>query len=93
MMNLLRLILGWVERREAGGLKVAMGFWRLQVFFVKAELHDLLIDHEHRVAGLAHAHPAQHLADTPFNVLVVDAHALQTVDRQARPSPKTWRRQ
>ncbi len=50
------------------------------VLFAEAEAIDLLFEQEVRVAHFIDAHPAQHLADNHFDVLVRDGHALQTVD-------------
>ncbi len=46
----------------------------------EAELVDLLVDEELGVTDVLDAHPAQHLPHHHFDVLVVDVHALQTVD-------------
>ena len=46
----------------------------------EAEPVDLLVEQELGVADVLDLHPAQHLADDHFDVLVVDVHALQAVD-------------
>ena len=50
------------------------------VLFAEAELVDLLFEQELGVADVFDLHPAHHLADDHFDVLVVDVHALQPVD-------------
>ena len=50
------------------------------VLFAEAEAVDLLLEQEVGVAHFVDPHPAQHLPDDDFDVLVADGHALQTVD-------------
>ena len=52
----------------------------LLVLFAEAELVDLLFQQELRIAHVFHFHPAHHLANDHFDVLVADVHALQAVD-------------
>ena len=40
----------------------------------------MLVDEEAGVADVVDAHPAQHLTNDGLDVLVVDLHALETVD-------------
>jgi hypothetical protein len=50
------------------------------VFLAEAELVHLLLEEERGVADVFDFHPAHHLADDGFDVLVVDVDALQAVD-------------
>ena len=50
------------------------------VLFAEAEAIDLLFEQEVRIAHFVDPHPAKHLTDNHFDVLVRDSHALQTVD-------------
>ena len=50
------------------------------VLFAEAEPIDLLFEQEVGIAHFLDLHPAQHLPDDVFDVLVRDGHALQTVD-------------
>ena len=50
------------------------------VFLAEAELVDLLFEQERGIAHVFDLHPAHHLANDHFDVLVVDVHALQPVD-------------
>ena len=50
------------------------------VLLVEAEVVDLLLEQEAGVADLLDLHPAKHLANDGFDVLVGDGHALETVD-------------
>ena len=50
------------------------------VFLAEAELVHLFVEEECRVADVFYLHPAHHLADDGFDVLVVDVDALQAVD-------------
>ena len=53
---------------------------RALVLLVEAELVHLLFEQELGVAYVFDLHPAHHLADDHFDVLVGDVHALQPVD-------------
>jgi hypothetical protein len=53
---------------------------RLLVLFAEAELVDLLFQQEARIAHVFDLHPAHHLANDHFDVLVADVDALQPVD-------------
>ena len=50
------------------------------VLLAEAELVDLLFEQERGIAHVFDLHPAHHLADDHFDVLVRDVHALQPVD-------------
>jgi hypothetical protein len=50
------------------------------VLFLEAELVHLLLDQELGVAHFLDLHPPHHLTHDDFDVLVVDADALQPVD-------------
>ena len=50
------------------------------VLVLEAESIDLLLEQEVGVADFLDLHPAQHLPDDDFDVLVVDVHALQAID-------------
>ena len=50
------------------------------VLFAEAEPVDLLLEQEVGVAHIVDPHPAQHLPDDDFDVLIRDGHALQTID-------------
>ena len=50
------------------------------VLVAEAELIDLLFEQEVGVAHFLDLHPAHHLANDHFDVLVVDVHALQAID-------------
>ena len=50
------------------------------VLVVEAEAVDLLLEQEVGVAYLFDLHPAEHLPDDRFDVLVRDGYTLQTVD-------------
>ncbi len=50
------------------------------VLLLEAPLLDLIADQEIGVADLFDADAAEHLPDDHLDVLVVDAHALQSVD-------------
>ena len=54
----------------------------LDAFVLGLELQfvNLFAPEELRVAGFGDAHLAQHLADDDFDVLVVDGHALETIN-------------
>src|SRR3989441_4877735 len=67
------------QQRPAGRRLPALGHDAL-VFRLEAELVDLLVHDELRVAHLLDLHPAHHLADDRLDVLVVDVDALQPVD-------------
>src|SRR6185312_3361848 len=50
------------------------------VLVLEAEPIDLLFEQEFGVADFLDLHPAEHLTNNHLNVLVVDVHALQTID-------------
>src|SRR6185503_6558933 len=50
------------------------------VLILEAETIDLLFEQKLRVADFLDLHPAQHLPDNHFDVLVVDVYTLQTID-------------
>ena len=50
------------------------------VLFAEAEAIDLLLEQEVGIAHFVDPHPAKHLTNNHFDVLVRDGHALQTVD-------------
>ena len=50
------------------------------VFLAEAELVHLLVEKELGVADVLDLHPAHHLANDGFDVLVVDVDALQAID-------------
>src|SRR5579864_591924 len=67
------------EQRTAGGRLAALRNHAL-VLFAKGELVDLLFEQEARVAHVFDLHPAHHLTNNHFDVLVRDVDALQPVD-------------
>ncbi len=67
------------QQRLRGGRAAAVADDAL-VLFHEAELVDLLVDQEFRVADVLDPDPAHHLAGDHLDVLVVDVHALQAVD-------------
>ena len=58
----------------------AAGFDHALVLFAELELVDHFLGQELGVADVLDLHPAHHLADDHFQVLVVDVDALQPVD-------------
>src|SRR6185312_14426615 len=67
------------EQRTARGRLASLRNHPL-VLFAEAELINLLLQQERSVAHVFDLHPAHHLADDHFNVLVRDVHALQAID-------------
>src|ERR1700756_3677182 len=67
------------EQRTAGGRLAALGNHAL-VLFAEGELVDLLFEQEARVAHVFDLHPAHHLTNNHFDVLVRDVDALEPVD-------------
>src|SRR5579871_3976544 len=67
------------EQRPPSGRLAALRNHAL-VFFPEGELVDLLFEQEARIAHIFHLHPAHHLANNHFDVLVADVHALEPVD-------------
>src|SRR5579859_2465422 len=66
------------HRPAAGG--TAIELLGLAVLFLEVAAIDLFADQEGRVAGLVDLDLLQHLANDHLDVLVVDLHALQTID-------------
>src|SRR4029079_118301 len=50
------------------------------VLVLEAETIDLLFEQKLSVTDFLDLHPAQHLTNNHFDVLVVDVHTLQTID-------------
>ena len=50
------------------------------VLVLEAEAIDLLLEEELGVTNFLDPHPPEHLTDDHFDVLVVDVHALQSID-------------
>ena len=67
------------QQRTANGRTSSVGD-RAVVLFAEAELVDLLFEQEAGVADFLDLHPAEHLPDDGFDVLVGDGHALEAVD-------------
>ena len=67
------------SRLPADGRTAALDQHTL-VLVVEAEAIDLLLEEEGGVADIFNLHPAEHLPDDGFDVLVRDGHALETVD-------------
>src|SRR5579859_341581 len=67
------------EQRTAGSRLAALRDHAL-VLFAEGELVGLLFEQEPRIAHVFDLHPAHHLADNHFDVLVGDVDALQPVD-------------
>src|SRR5664280_784192 len=67
------------QQRTAGGRFAAIGD-RLLVLFAETELVDLLFQQERGIAHVFHFHPAHHLANDHFDVLVADVDTLQAVN-------------
>src|SRR5215469_9013946 len=67
------------EQRTAGSRLAALRNHSL-VLFAEGELVDLLFEQEACIAHVFDLHPAHHLADNHFDVLVGDVDALQPVD-------------
>ena len=59
--------------------QASLGYHSL-VLFAEAELVDLLLEQEGRVADFLDLYPTQHLTDDGLDVLIRDGHALQAVD-------------
>src|SRR5215475_12961642 len=72
--------LGDAEQQRFGRRGLAVFAFDAEVLVGEAEAVDLLFEQELGVADVLDAHPAQHLADDHFDVLVVDVHALKPVD-------------
>ena len=72
--------LGDAEEQRASDSRTATVGDHAVFLFAEAELIDLLFEQEAGVAGFLDLHPAEHLADDGFDVLVRDGHALETVD-------------
>src|SRR5580692_5908750 len=68
------------EEQRASGSRLAALLDHAFVLFAEAELIQLLLQQERGVAHVLDLHPAHHLADNHFNVLVGDVDALQAVD-------------
>src|SRR6201993_4681266 len=67
------------QERTADGWTASLGYYSL-VLFAEAELVDLLLEQEGRVADFLDLYLTQHLTDDGLDVLVRDGHALQAVD-------------
>jgi len=64
----------------APGRGTAAAFDDAVVLLAEAELIHLFLEQKRRVADVFHLHPAHHLSDDGFDVLVVDVDALQAVN-------------
>src|SRR5271157_827481 len=71
---------GNAEQQRPAGRRLAAVRNRLLVLFAEAELVDLLLQQERRVAHVFHLHPTHHLTDDHLDVLVADVHTLQPID-------------
>ena len=72
--------LGDAEKQRAPGCGASTFADDAVVFLAEAELVHLFVEEERGVADVFDLHPAHHLADDGFDVLVVDVDALQAVD-------------
>src|SRR5262249_6673619 len=66
------------QKRASRGRAAAVGDHPL-VLFAEAEFIHLLLEQERGVAHVFYLHPAHHLPDDYFNVLVADGHTLESI--------------
>src|SRR5579863_4165010 len=71
---------GDAQQQRASGGWFAAFFDDAIVFLAEVELVELLLEQERGVAHVFHLHPAHHLANDHFDVLVVDVDTLQAID-------------
>src|SRR5450432_3596759 len=64
------------EEQRASGSRLAAFLDHALVLFAERELVELFLEQESRIAQVVDLHPAHHLADNHFNVLVADVDAL-----------------
>src|SRR5678810_954884 len=72
--------LGDTQQERLGLCDLAIFLTYTLVLVLEAETIDLLFEQKLGVADFLDLHPAQHLSNNHFDVLVVDVHALQTID-------------